>query len=81
MMLEAAKAVATRASAKPTTAAQELAKETIGKQVARLKDLATRNPAISKAEIKALETGAKETEEVLKQARVRLDSLRLIYCQ
>ncbi|MEK6230279.1 MAG: helicase-related protein, partial [Luteolibacter sp.] len=81
MMLEAAKAVATRASAKPTAAAQELAKETIGKQVARLKDLATRNPAISEAEIKTLEAGARETEEVLKQARVRLDSLRLIYCQ
>ncbi len=81
MMLDAAKAVATRASAKPTAAAQELAKETIGKQVARLKDLATRNPAISEAEIKTLEAGARETEEVLKQARVRLDSLRLIYCQ
>jgi ATP-dependent helicase HepA len=80
-MLEAAKGVATRASAKPTEAAQALAKETIEKQVARLKDLATRNPSIPGSEIKALEASLKETVTALKDARVRLDSLRLIYCQ
>ncbi|MDP4721740.1 MAG: SNF2-related protein, partial [Akkermansiaceae bacterium] len=38
-MVKAAKAVADRASAKPTAAAQALATDTISKQIARLKDL------------------------------------------
>ncbi|QTN31966.1 DEAD/DEAH box helicase family protein [Akkermansiaceae bacterium] len=80
-MLEAAKAVATRASAKPTEAAQALARETIERQIARLKDLATRNPCIPASEIKSLEASLSETLTALKGARVRLDSLRLIYCQ
>lgn len=78
-MLEAAKGIATRASAKPSEAARELAKETIGKQIARLKDLATRNPQVSPAEIKAMESTLLETETAITGARVRLDSLRLIF--
>jgi len=78
-MLESAKGIATRASAKPTEAARELAKEIIGKQIARLKDLATRNPQVSPDEIKALESTLRETEAAIKDARVRLDSIRLIY--
>jgi len=79
-MLEAAKAVATRAGAKPTAAAMELATETISAQIARLEDLATRNPQVSKKEIKQLKDTLKESLEVLGEARVRLDSLRLIVC-
>jgi ATP-dependent helicase HepA len=79
-MLAAAKAVATRASAKPTEAAQALAKETIQRQIARLKDLSARNPRISPAEIKALQQTLAETTDAISQARVRLDSLRLIFC-
>lgn len=77
-MLEAAKAVATRASKKPTEAAQELAEQTLKAQIARLEDLATRNPMVSETEIKALQDTLKETKQSLSEARVRLDSLRLI---
>lgn len=79
-MLEAAKGVATRASAKPTTAAKELAKETISAQIARLEDLATRNPQVSENEVTHLKDTLKETLESLGHARVRLDALRLIVC-
>lgn len=79
-MLEAAKGVATRASAKPTAAAVELAKETISAQIARLEDLATRNPQVSHKEIETLKGTLKETLEILGHARVRLDALRLIVC-
>ena len=78
-MLEAAKGIATLASAKPSEAAWELAKETIGKQITRLKDLATRNPQVSPAEIKAMEYTLRETEAAITGARLRLDSLRLIF--
>ena len=79
-MLAAAKETATRASATPTEAAIILAKETISKQIARQKDLSTRNPRIPKAEIHALNENLEETTAALSQARVRLDSLRLIFC-
>lgn len=80
-MVNAAKAVANRASAKPTAAAQEVATETISKQIARLKDLASRNPAVSEKEIKSLEHTLTETTAALSNSRVRLDSLRLILCR
>ncbi len=79
-MLGAAKGVANRASAKPTTAAKELAEKTIKAQIARLEDLATRNPQVSKQEIAMLKETLKETLESLDHARVRLDALRLIVC-
>ena len=79
-MLDAAKTVATRASAKPTAAAKELAKEFISAQIARLEDLATRNPHVSDDEIVKLKETLKETLETLGEARVRLDALRLIMC-
>ncbi|MGJ8634490.1 MAG: hypothetical protein ACSHX7_11285 [Luteolibacter sp.] len=46
--------------------------------MARLEDLATRNPMVSETEIKALQDTLKETKQSLSEARVRLDSLRLI---
>lgn len=79
-MLGAAKDVATRASGKPIEAAIDLAKQTLETQISRLNNLALRNPNVSKSEIKHLETTLKETTEVLAKARIRLDSLRLIYC-
>ncbi|MEP4048907.1 MAG: hypothetical protein ABJN80_08690, partial [Luteolibacter sp.] len=80
-MVNAAKAVAERASSKPTDAAKALATETISKQIARLRDLAARNPAVSDQEIKTLEHTLTETTEALSNSRVRLDSLRLILCR
>ena len=79
-MLEAAKDVANRASSKPIEAAIDLAKKTLETQISRLNNLALRNPNISKSEIKHLEDTLKETTEVLAKVRIRLDSLRLIYC-
>jgi ATP-dependent helicase HepA len=79
-MLEAAKDVANRASTKPIEAAIDLAKKTLETQISRLNNLALRNPNISKSEIKHLEDTLKETTEILAKARIRLDSLRLIYC-
>jgi hypothetical protein len=78
-MLEAAKGIATRASTKPSEAARELAEKTISQQIARLEDLAKRNPHISPSEIKALKATLRETTEAISQARVRLDSIRLIF--
>ncbi len=79
-MLTAATAVAERARKKPVEAAQELATTTITSQIARLEDLAKRNPHISKKEISALQQTLQETQENLSNARVRLDALRLIVC-
>jgi hypothetical protein len=79
-MMEAAKDVATRASSKPIEAAIELATKTLESQITRLNHLSARNPNISKSEIASLKSTLKETTESLAQARIRLDSLRLIYC-
>ncbi len=79
-MMEAARGVAERASAKPVAAAKELARESISSEIARLEDLATRNPQVSRKEITALKATLTETTENLGQARVRLDALRLVFC-
>ncbi|WP_411827900.1 helicase-related protein [Luteolibacter sp. AS25] len=80
-MVDSAKAVATRASSKPIEAAKALAKEQIEQQITRLEDLATRNPTIPTGEIDSLRETLTETLENLDEARVRLDSLCLIFCQ
>ncbi|MFN9819548.1 MAG: hypothetical protein ACK56K_02490, partial [Akkermansiaceae bacterium] len=79
-MLEAAKEVATRASSKPIEAAIELATKTLESQISRLNHLTALNPNISKSEIASLKSTLKETTSTLSQSRIRLDSLRLIYC-
>jgi ATP-dependent helicase HepA len=79
-MLQAAKDVASRASGAPTETAIALAQQTLEAQISRLKDLSSRNPHIPESEIKTLRATLKETTEALSQARLRLDSLRLIYC-
>jgi ATP-dependent helicase HepA len=80
MMLEAAKDVAKRASAKPVDVAIELAKQTLESQITRLNNLSVRNLNVSKSEIESLQATLRETTEALSHARIRLDSLRLIYC-
>ena len=78
-MTTAAKDIAKRASAKPIQAARELAEETITSQIARLEDLAKRNPHVSASETEALKATLRETTQALSQARVRLDSIRLVF--
>jgi ATP-dependent helicase HepA len=79
-MLDAAKKVAHRAMATPIDAAIQLAEQNIGQQIARLEDLALRNPNISAKELTALSETLSETKHRLGQAQVRIDSLRLIFC-
>lgn len=79
-MLEAAKEIATRASSKPIQAAIETATHSLKSQISRLNHLSLRNPNISKDEIKSLKDTLLETTDSLSKARIRLDSLRLIYC-
>lgn len=78
-MTAAAKDIAIRASVKPIQAAQELAAETITAQINRLEDLARRNPHVSPSETQALKATLRETTEAISQARVRLDSIRLVF--
>ena len=78
-MTAAAKDIAIRASVKPIQAAQELAAETITAQINRLEDLARRNPHVSPSETEALKATLHETTEAISQARVRLDSIRLVF--
>ncbi len=79
-MLEAAKQIASRASGKPIHAAQELARDTIESQILRLQNLSLKNPNIPSFEIESLKQALNETNDLIANARVRLDSLRLIYC-
>lgn len=79
-MLDAAKEIATRASSKTIETAIETATHTLKSQISRLNNLSLRNPNISKAEIKSLKDTLSETKDSLSKARIRLDSLRLIYC-
>jgi ATP-dependent helicase HepA len=79
-MLDAAKEIATRASSKTIETAIETATHTLKSQISRLNNLSLRNPNISKAEIKSLKDTLSETTDSLSKARIRLDSLRLIYC-
>lgn len=78
-MAAAAKDIAKKASANPIKDAQELAAETITAQIARLQDLAKRNPFVSSSEAEALKSTLLETKEALSHARLRLDSIRLIF--
>ncbi|MFK7851232.1 MAG: helicase-related protein [Akkermansiaceae bacterium] len=79
-MLDSAKGVANRAKSKPVETSIAKATESIGQQIARLEDLQIRNPKITDREIDELKSTLKETKDALSQARIRLDSVRLIYC-
>ncbi len=78
-MLAAAQASASDISKTPIAAAQQLAIETLSNEIARLKDLATRNPQVSLQEIANLESIRDEITAALRTPRLRLDALRLIW--
>ena len=50
-------------------------------EISRLQNLARLNPAVDQSEIQNLQTHQASLEEVLAQARFRLDSLRLVVCE
>lgn len=78
-MLAAAHAFATAASQPPATTACQLAARTLDAELARLTDLATRNPQVSAGELAALRACRHETLQALAAPRLRLDALRLIW--
>ncbi len=80
-MLSAARAIADKASAKPRAAAADMASSFIGSQISRLKDLQTRNPNISSAELESLKRTLSDSLEAISASKVRLDSIRLIVRQ
>lgn len=79
-MLAAARALATTAGGTPAENARLLAAATLADELARLQDLATRNPHVSAAEMAALRALRDETLAALAAPRIRLDALRLIWC-
>ncbi|MCF7731082.1 MAG: RNA polymerase-binding ATPase, partial [Akkermansiaceae bacterium] len=78
-MIAAAQALATAAAETPAASARHHAAETLDSELARLADLATRNPQVSTAELAALRSTRDETLAALKTPRIRLDALRLIW--
>lgn len=80
-MIQAARETALRASEESLATARELATKTITTRIERLEDLATRNPHISGTEIDALRNTLAETVAALEKPRLRLDAVRLIFCQ
>ncbi|MCX6879057.1 MAG: SNF2-related protein [Verrucomicrobia bacterium] len=79
IMLAAARALATADAAAPTATARQLAADTLDAELARLTDLATRNPQVSAAALAALRALRDEALTALATPRLRLDSLRLIW--
>lgn len=60
--------------------ARERMAQSLGEQRIRLQDLATRNPQVDPREITALHELQAEMDQVLHESRLRIDSLRLIWC-
>ena len=78
-MLAAARALATTAAIAPAEAARHLAAASLGADLERLTDLATRNPQVSANELAALRALCDESLTALATPRLRLDALRLIW--
>jgi ATP-dependent helicase HepA len=78
-MLAAAQALATAAAETPAASARQLASHTLGAELARLEDLATRNTRVSAAELAALRSVRHETLTLIAAPRLRLDALRLVW--
>lgn len=78
-MLQAARELANEASATMLQQARSHAGEALDHELARLEDLAARNPHISPAELATLEHMRGETLAVLAMPRIRLDALRLVW--
>ncbi len=78
-MLAAAGALATAAAVAPAEVARHLAATTLGAELERLADLATRNPQVSANELAALRALRDESLTALATPRLRLDALRLIW--
>ena len=78
-MLAAARTLATTAAEAPAATGRQLATTTLTAELARLEDLAARNPHVSATELAALRSTLNETLGLLSHPRLRLDALRLIW--
>ncbi|MBB5353082.1 ATP-dependent helicase HepA [Haloferula luteola] len=79
-LLDRARELATARREAPVAEARKAAEAEFTGEIARLRDLATRNPQVRPDEITTLEALRGETLEHLDQPRLRLDSLRVIWC-
>ena len=78
-LMKTARSIAEKKSAAPLAASKEQATAALDASLARLKDLATRNPQVSQEEIAAVQEMKDEVAFVLGQSRLRLDSVRLVW--
>lgn len=78
-MLEHAATLAEQKAMQLVAASLGAMESTVGGEVARLRDLAAVNPAVTEAEIEAAQTRLYDLRDHLADARVRLDSVRLIF--
>lgn len=78
-LLKKARILADEKSEAPQAAARDAAEAALDKSIARLKDLASRNPQVSPQEIAALEEMKSEVLYALNHSRLRLDSIRLVW--
>ncbi|MGB1129204.1 MAG: RNA polymerase-binding ATPase, partial [Haloferula sp.] len=78
-LLADAKGFADEAAKPLLTEARKAATANFKTEIARLEDLAQRNPQVSPDEIKALESLRDDSLAALKTARLRLDSIRVIW--
>lgn len=78
-MLKALEVVAGQRKVRSIRKAIETMEEAMGREEARLRDLAEVNPSIDEGDLSELASYRDDLREALGRARLRLDSLRLIY--
>ena len=79
-LMEKVRELAEARVSEPAQKARGDAQRELDREIGRLKDLATRNPHVSPSEISLLEERRDETLNQLDHPRLRLDSIRLIWC-
>jgi ATP-dependent helicase HepA len=78
-MLKALETLAAQRKVRSIKKALGVTKEHLGREESRLRDLAEINPLIDERDLEKLDCYRKELTEAIGKARLRLDSLRLIY--
>ena len=79
ILMKKARAIADKKSAGPLAESKEKAQSVFDASLARLQDLASRNPQVSPEEISELEDMKGEVMFSLESSRLRLDSLRVVW--
>lgn len=78
-MLETASELAQRRAMQLVAAGLAAMEQSVGAEIARLKDLQAGNPNVTEKEVEAAQTQYYDLRDHLADARVRLDSVRLIF--